>query len=149
MVSVTPPQKVPYDDLDYDGDLVYTYQGHPYTGIAFEDVPGKWYTELSFEDGLQTGWGREWLPSGTLKSESEYRYNVLHGESREFDEDGHLRSRSQYEYGILVSKEDIDPEGQIRYEWKIGKNDSLYQMLIDYRSSAGWPAGPSGNQEDR
>ena len=137
MTSLNPSRKVPYDDLDYDAELTYTYQGHPYTGVAFEDVPGKWYTEIDFKDGMQTGWAREWLPSGALKSEAEYRYNVLHGESREFDDDGHLRSRKQYEYGIRVRQEEIDPEGRVLREWEIGPDDSLYDLLIHYREQEG------------
>lgn len=149
MTSANPSRKVPFDDLDYDGELSYRYQELPYTGIAFEDVPGKWYTEIEFDDGMQTGWSREWLPSGTLKSESEYRYNVLHGESRQFDDEGHLRSRKKYEYGILLRQEDIDPEGRVLREWEISSGDSLYQLLIKYRSSKRWPRSPGDHREGR
>lgn len=149
MTSAKPPRKVPFDELDYDGELSYTYQGHPYTGVSFEDVPGRWYTEIDLEDGMQTGWAREWLPSGALKSEAEYRYNVLHGESRKFDDEGHLRSRGQYEFGILVRQEDIDPEGKVVHEWEIGSDDSLYQLLIKYRSSKGWPGSAGDHREGR
>jgi antitoxin component YwqK of YwqJK toxin-antitoxin module len=102
MNSAGHPVKVPYDDLDYDEELTYEYEGSPCTGVAFEDVPGKWYTEIRFQYGMQTGPAREWTPTGVLKSESEYRNGVLHGESSEFDEGGRLLQRKSYEYGILV-----------------------------------------------
>ena len=134
--------------MDYNGELSYSYQGHPYTGVAFEDVPGKWYTEINFEDGWQAGWAREWLPSGVLKSEAEYRYNILHGETRKFEK-GHLRSREKYEFGILVKREDVDPQGRVVCEWEISADDSLYQLLVKYRSSRGWPDSSSDHLEGR
>jgi hypothetical protein len=83
---------VDHADLDYDGELIFTYEGQPFSGVAYEDVPGKWYSEVTYRAGMQEGPARDWYPSGSLKGESYHHENALHGISREFDETGRLRS---------------------------------------------------------
>jgi antitoxin component YwqK of YwqJK toxin-antitoxin module len=131
--------RVPAEELDYDGDLFYTYKGEAFTGVAYEEVPGKWLSEVSYRDGLQEGAGRDWYPSGTLKSESWYRENALHGFSREYNEDQVKVLEEVYEYGILVRRTRWDDACRMAGTWVIDPDGQSFARLQRYRVQKGWP----------
>jgi MORN repeat variant len=135
------PVRVEDSELDYGPDLVFTFQGQVFTGVAFEDVPGKWYCEVSYRDGMRGGPAREWYSSGVLKSESHYRENAGHGTSREWDESGRLISEETYEYAILVSRKKMDASGRVTESFEISPEHQHYTRLERYRQVKRWPAG--------
>ena len=139
MSDAAAPLRVEHSDLDYDSDLIFTYQGQLFTGVAYEDVPGKWLSEVSYRDGMQEGPARDWYPSGVLKGESHYRENALHGTSREFDESGRLVSEKTYEYGILVSRKELDTSGHVTDSFEITPDHQHYARLERYRQVKRWP----------
>lgn len=132
-------RRVPDSELDYDGELFYTYKGVPFTGVAYEDVPGKWLSEVSYRNGLQDGAGRDWYPSGALKAESWYRENTLHGVSREYNEDQVKIMEEVYEYGILISRTRWDDAGHEIETWKIDPDGPSFVRLQRYRAQKQWP----------
>jgi antitoxin component YwqK of YwqJK toxin-antitoxin module len=127
-------------ELDYDGELFFTYRGESFTGVAYEEVPGKWLSEVSNRDGLQDGVGRDWYPSGMLKSESWYRENTLHGFSREYNEDQVKVSEDAYEYGILIRRTGWDDAGRETDSWTIDPGGPSFARLQRYRAEKRWPA---------
>lgn len=139
MSQETPQLRVPAEALDYDGELLFTYRGEPFTGVAFEDEPGKWLSELSYSDGMQQGPARDWYPSGKLKSESWYRENTLHGFSREYNEDETVVSEDIYEYGIIIRRTRWDDAGIVTDSWHIDPAGDAFARLQRYRAAKGWP----------
>jgi antitoxin component YwqK of YwqJK toxin-antitoxin module len=130
--------RVQFSELDYDGELIYAFGGRPFTGTAYEDVPGKWRSELTYRDGMQEGVARDWYASGVLKEESYFRENVRHGPARSYSADGALISESAYEYGILVSLKHFDHDGKIEKRWVISPDDSTHALLEKYRREKHW-----------
>lgn len=132
-----PLPRVRDDQLDFDEDLIYYYHGSRFTGIGYEDVPGKILSEVSYKNGMQDGPARDWLPSGRLKTESMYRENVLHGHVREFRDDGSLASEKNYEWGVLVSSAEFDEAGRPASTFYITEEDPSYDILQKRRRSFG------------
>jgi antitoxin component YwqK of YwqJK toxin-antitoxin module len=130
--------RVQFSELDYDGELIYTLGGHPFTGIAYEEVPGKWRSELSYRDGMQEGIARDWYDSGVLKEDSYFRENVRHGPWKSYDSDGTLASEEFYEYGIHVSRRTYSSDGEIVDSWAISPASSTYRLLEKYRREKHW-----------
>ena len=139
------PLRVEDSELDYGPDLIFTYQGQLFTGIAYEDVPGKWLSEVCYRDGMQDGPAREWYPSGALRSETYYYENASHGTSREWDESGRLIAEERYEYGILVSRKMLDSSGNVAESFEITPEHQHYARLEHYRQTKRWPTGTSTN----
>jgi hypothetical protein len=132
--------RVPDSELDYDGELFFTYRGEAFTGVAYEEVPGKWLSEVSYRDGVQDGAGRDWYPSGALKGESWHRENTLHGFSREYNEAQVKISEEIYEYGILIRRTRWDDSGHEIDSWTIDPSGSSFARLQRYRAERQWPA---------
>ena len=122
------------DELDITDDLIHIWDGHPFTGTAYEyNDQGKLIAEISFVDGIEHGITREWYPSGQLKEETHLRWSGLHGVSRKWYENGHLKSEAHGEYGILVKNKEWDKDGNLIIEKKIDEQDPLYELLIKRR----------------
>ena len=117
------------DELDYDDELIYTFRGGRFTGIGYEDVPGRGVSEVSYQDGLQDGPARDWYPSGVLKGESIYRRNLLHGHVREFRENGTLILDKEYEYGILVRGVEYNDSGDMISSSSLTEDSPNYSRL--------------------
>src|SRR5260221_2689943 len=100
MTRQSEPQhvRVPDDQLDYDENLIFMYQGERFTGVGYEDVPGRGLEEISYVYGLQEGPAREWYPSGQLRRGTSFCDNALNMNDREDREDGTLESESVYAY---------------------------------------------------
>jgi antitoxin component YwqK of YwqJK toxin-antitoxin module len=130
--------RVPDDQLWYDEELRYYYQGQPFTGIGYDDSPGVGLSEIRYRDGLQDGWSRDWYPDGVLKAETHYYRNVVHGTHREFREDGTLGVEEQYEYGVLASRSIYSASGTEESRFARPENDPAYEQMRRLRAT-GWP----------
>jgi antitoxin component YwqK of YwqJK toxin-antitoxin module len=131
--------RIPDSELEFDNDLTYTANGELFTGIGYEDVPGRGLSEVSYRDGLQDGPARDYYPSGRLKGESHHRENTLHGVSRDFDPEGNLLNESLYEYGILVRSTQWDSSGRVLEEKAIDPDSPNYRLLERHRREKKWP----------
>ena len=119
--------RVPDAELDYDDEQVYRWHGELFTGIGCSDEPVR--SEVTYEDGQQTGPARDFHPSGQVSAESWYHLGTLHGWSRTYAEDGEILSETLYEFGMPVSPSSgsaLDPTHQ--------------SLLERFRASGlGWP----------
>jgi antitoxin component YwqK of YwqJK toxin-antitoxin module len=132
------PKVVPDSELDFDPDLIFTHNGELFTGISYEENPEIGRCEISYRDGMQAGWARDWYPSKVLKSESYYVRGVPHGPSRDFDSSGSLSIESNYEYGIRVLTRHFNSEGQVTATEEIDPNDGAFELLERYRVERRW-----------
>ncbi|WP_250290208.1 hypothetical protein [Frankia sp. CiP1_Cm_nod1] len=130
--------RVPDAELDFDENMVYTHRGALFTGIGYEEVPGRGISEIGYRRGLQERPARDWYPSGKIKGESYFRENVPHGAFREFDEGGNLRFDAVYEYGILVSSVRTDHSGAIIESFEIDSSNSNFLLLERLRREKSW-----------
>jgi antitoxin component YwqK of YwqJK toxin-antitoxin module len=134
-----PKLVVPDSELDFDENLVYRWHGELFTGVGYEDQPGLGRSEVSYRYGAQEGPACDWYPSGSMKCESFFRENVLHGTTREYGKDGTLVKEALYEYGILVEEKARDSHGEMAIRFKISARDKNYNLLERYRQEKGWP----------
>jgi antitoxin component YwqK of YwqJK toxin-antitoxin module len=132
-----PVLRIRDDELDFDESIIYHYKGRRFTGSAYDDMPGGGISEVSYENGVQQGPARDWLPSGKLKGESFFRRNVLHGCAKEFREDGSLISEKNYEWGILVSSAEYDEAGSVAASFDLPEEGEAYVNLQRMRSLYG------------
>jgi len=126
--------RVPAEELDFDDDQIFHYQGTPFTGVAYEDEPDGGGSETAYVDGLQEGTARAWYPSGALRSEAPYYRGVGHGRHRGFREDGTLESEKDYEYGILVEASVFDASGDVVERFELSKDNPNFALLERYRT---------------
>jgi antitoxin component YwqK of YwqJK toxin-antitoxin module len=127
--------RVPLEQLDFDDEQNYLYEGIPFTGVAYEgesDEEGR--TETTYADGVQAGLSREWYPSGSLKVQETFDRGVLHGEQRMFREDGSVAAVRQFELGILVRSVDLDELGAVAVRFELDENSPNYRLLQKLRS---------------
>lgn len=139
MTQDKPELIVPDSELDFDEDLTYRWRGELFTGVGYEDIPGRGRSEVSYRYGTQEGPARDWYPSGTLKGESFFRENVQHGARREYDQGGVLIKESFYEYGILVREKERDACGEMIAKSILSPGDKNHELLERYRREKGWP----------
>jgi hypothetical protein len=129
--------RVPDSELDFDEDSFCTHNGVPFTGVGYEDVPGRGLSEVTYRDGFQEGPARDWFPSGALKAESYFKDNVYHGPSREFDEEGRSVLEEFYEYGILVESVRKDSSGKVTDAFVLDPDNPNFALLERYRRTKG------------
>lgn len=122
-------QRVPSDLLDFD-NYVYSLQGNPFTGIAFEkrDDDTMW-SEQTFNLGLPDGPSRSWYPSGKLESETNYKLGLAHGSDREWYPDGRPRSEAFYELGIRLESKKWAPDGKLTEYFRLDPLSSDFREL--------------------
>lgn len=125
--------------LDYGSDLVFTLEGEPFTGIAFEESAALGRSEVSYRRGVQDGPARDWYPSGVLKGESHFVDGVLHGASTEFDEVGRLVAEAHHEYGICTVARRFGPNGSLIATEELDPASEAVRLLGRLRSEHGWP----------
>jgi antitoxin component YwqK of YwqJK toxin-antitoxin module len=123
--------------LDYDEELNYTYEGKPFTGVGYDEVPGFGISEISYSGGFQEGSARDWYPSGKLKSETFYKANMRHGSNREFREDGNVVLEEQYEYGVLVRSVRRGDGGKVVADFEISEGSPGWDELRSRRQRFG------------
>ena len=129
--------RVPDELLDYNEELIYTYEGERFTGIGYADVPGHGLSEISYVDGAQDGPARDWYPSGQLKYEANYRLNARHGSTKQFREDGSLISEAIYDNGVLVRSDTLDIDGNVVDHYKISQSNPNFAQLRPSREQDG------------
>ena len=78
-------------------------------------------------------------PSGTLKSESWYRENMLHGLSREYSEDQVKVLEEAYEYGILNRPTWWEDAGRETKRWAMDPAGPSFARLQRYGAEKRWP----------
>ena len=129
--------RVPDEEIEYDGNLVYTYKGVRFTGIGYQQT-SHGLSEIAYVDGAQEGWARDWSPAGVLRGETLYRENAHHGWDRDFDEAENLVQGRLYEYGILTRcwsrRRRID-----RRAVSDQRDGPDVQPVAKYRSERSWP----------
>lgn len=129
---------VPDAELEYDSDLVFTKNGEPFTGTAFEGSPTLGRSEVAYCEGRQEGTARDWYPSGGLKSEATYRSNVQHGRAAEYDEAGRLVRDAWYEYGILARSATYDENANVIEAFNLDMDGTTGRRLSRMRRGHGW-----------
>lgn len=129
--------RVPDALLDYDAELIYTYNGQRFTGVGYEEEPERGLSEISYVDGVQEGPSRDWYPSGQLKGETIYKDNVRHGHNREFREDGTLSLEEIYEHGVLVRSATFDENGNMVERFELSRDSPNFARLQRLRKQFG------------
>lgn len=134
-------KRVPDVELEYDEDLVYYYEGEPFTGVAFsDDSTGR--SEVQLVNGLQDGPARDWCENGALKVEENYRENVKHGQVKEYFPDGRLKVDAVYEYGVLMWSTEYDNEGNVIASHEVQPGSTEHQLYLRMKDTLKWsPAG--------
>jgi len=123
--------RVQFDDLTVEDDQSLSYQGIPFTGVAYEaNDNGVVISESSYENGLQKGVTREWNSSGRILTESYFDQGSKHGISKRWHENGQLESEAEYIYSIKVRERDWDRQGRLLRDWNLPENDEQ-RALID------------------
>jgi len=100
--------RVNFDDLenkgtDSGGDIIYYYNGSPFTGIIEEYIHGVLVGESEFTAGHRGGGQRDYYPNGQLAEEYYIHFNKLEGSYKRWDESGSLISQSTYLQGNKIS----------------------------------------------
>jgi hypothetical protein len=108
--------KVDFDLLgeseDAHADL--TYDGRPFTGIAYEkDAMGRFISLSGYQNGKPCGPLRTWYPSGQIEQEQYYRGGALHGPWREWYPNGQPRVDAYYEHGHLLRSKRWGEDGTL------------------------------------
>ncbi len=132
-----PTARVPDALLDFDENIVFTYKGQLFTGIAYEDDPVHGLSEISYVDGLQEDPARDWYPSGQLKAEVMFHANSRHGHDREYREDGTLAAETIYEHGVRVSSRTLADDGRVMDRWDISEGSPNFARLQRLRAQYG------------
>ena len=95
--------RIDADHINFNPDYSYTFNGIPFTGIAYElDSDGVLISEMEFANGTRNGSWKSFYASGQLESATEYNNNTIHGFDREWDVHGQLTVEAEYEYGICT-----------------------------------------------
>lgn len=136
------PKVVPDSELEYDSDLIFTHEGEIFTGVGFEETPETGRQEISYRDGMQDGWTREWYPSKVLRDEAHYIQGVSHGLTREFDPAGNLIKETSHEYGIRILTREFDSSGQVIAIEELDPHDGAARYLERLRIERNWGPPP-------
>jgi antitoxin component YwqK of YwqJK toxin-antitoxin module len=132
--------RVNVSEIEFNDDYSYTYQGEPFTGIAFELGPGGELTsEMTFVGGVKEGPVREWFPSGAKLSERNLHYGALHGVGMEWFETGKPMKRTVHELGVLLESDEWNEEGAVVDAYRLSETDANFKILQRLRL-AKWQA---------
>lgn len=141
--------RVPFDELDITDNLIVLWKDKPFTGIGYDlNADGKLWSEMTYVNGLQEGFSKEWSTSGTLIVEEQWKRGNLHGFVHEWFENSKLKSKAVREFGILVSKKEWDSEGHLTLTFQITEKDLEYDVLVAYRRKYGEEWGKVGSISD-
>ena len=99
---------VSFDDVqqmgtDSGGDIIYYYQGQPFTGNIQEFINGVLIGESEFTDGHRGGIQRDYYPNGQIMEEFTIRFNKMEGVFTQWDEKGNMTSQTIWQNGIQIS----------------------------------------------
>ena len=89
--------RVNIDNLDFNDDLQYFYDGEPFTGETVETAPtGEVIALTTFRDGIEHGPQRGWYRDGSKKSEVTAVNGLAVGTAREWHPNGQLAEESEF-----------------------------------------------------
>ncbi len=121
-------KRVHFDDLHED--QLATFEGVPFTGIAFAESDEQRLTdEVEFRNGLQDGVARDWYANGQLRSEGRFRKGARHGPYAEWYETGAPKRQANYELGVLLKETAWDQAGAVERQYAIDPASSTYRIL--------------------
>jgi antitoxin component YwqK of YwqJK toxin-antitoxin module len=127
-------KRVSIEEIDHNDDYSYTYQGTPFTGVAYERGPaGQLVSEMTFAKGIQEGPARGWYPSGSKLAEENYHQGSLDGAGTEWFEDGKLKQRTLHELGICIESDMWDEQGTLISTYRLTEEDPNHRMLKAFR----------------
>jgi hypothetical protein len=120
--------RVSYEDLDYDG-AVSTFEGKPFTGVAFEEDEDGSLAEDQFAEGLASGLSRKWSLQRQLIEERQLLGGALHGTVREWSTHGLLLRHATYESGICLTDRRWNEAGELINDYQLPA-DHPYQNTL-------------------
>lgn len=122
--------RIQFDDLTVEDDQSLSYQGKPFTGIAYEtNSAGIVVSEAAYDNGLQAGVTHEWDHSGRLLSETHFAQGSKHGTAKQWHNNGQLESESEYSYSIKTRERVWDPQGRLLRDWTLPEHDEQRAMI--------------------
>jgi antitoxin component YwqK of YwqJK toxin-antitoxin module len=124
-------------DIEYTGGPIVTFEGKPFTGIAYEIAnDGHLISEITYIEGIQNGPDISWHFNGKLESEGENKWNRPHGFFKEWYESGQLKMEGLTELGYVIWRKQYDEEGNLTSEYKIENRPDQLRSLDADRSWA-------------
>ena len=124
------------DDLSYEPDARYHYNGQWFSGWALTAEDPRATEEQEFRDGFRWGPARVHLASGLLIQEVHFRMDLKHGRERMWYRTDQLRYEAEHEHGILISEKEWDENGVLTKEFNRPNVDA---DLAEMRSLYGTP----------
>ena len=131
-------QRVEYDDLDFDGMDFCTWNGMPFTGVAYELWPdGSPRAEQHYQEGREHGPGMEWYADGKRAESGEYRFGSGHGIQRKWWPNGMLKSQVTARFGQEVARKEWDERGTLTHESTLDPDSAAYKRLLEIEAREG------------
>ncbi|HET7077925.1 MAG TPA: hypothetical protein VFM49_10800 [Chloroflexia bacterium] len=125
--------RVPFDNLDFDGNEFAFWEGKLLTGVAYDLQPnGRVWSEVEYIDGYEEGIGRTWYPSGQLQDETTYHHGAKAGPERQWFENGKLKRETIFEHSIRVKERIWDEAGNLIRDFTIDEQHPSYARLQRY-----------------
>jgi hypothetical protein len=134
--------RVRSEQLDYNEDGLYCYEGKPFTGIEVFEKNGWLQGEHELRQGVKWGRQRSWHRPGVPEEEAECAWGGYHGSVRKWHWNGQLALEGDYEHGIRVRAKEWDEEGKLTDDYTIQPTDSWCDTLQMYRCFYGDPRRP-------
>lgn len=88
--------------VDSGGEIMFSYQGEPLTGLIQEHINGILVEESEYLNGHLGGIQREYYDTGQIKEEYTIQFNRFEGSFKEWDESGNLTSVTMWENGKQI-----------------------------------------------
>ena len=121
-------------DIEFNDDYSYRHRGVLFTGVAYEcRRDGTLVSEMTFVDGIKEGESREWYPTGNKRTETNYKYNTLHGLGMEWFETGGQKRRTIHELGVLIESDEWDEDGNPVSSYRLTETHPNYEVLRKLR----------------
>lgn len=108
------------DELVFDEHGRATWDGKPFTGVAWESPSGDMFmSEVQYQDGLDHGVSVDWYEEGRMASRQMNRYATKHGTEEEWYRDGTRRLFATWDNGVRVKLARWDAAGALVEEWEL------------------------------
>jgi len=133
-------ERVNADDLDTEftegGSLIYTWDGRPFTGVAFElNRDGNLVNETSYVDGIEDGVKKNWYANGQIKSISDIKWNRGHGNFTHWHENGEKKYEGVSELGHVLKKKEWTQSGELIDDYHIETDpEELDSLEVDRKT---------------
>lgn len=105
--------RINIDDTDIGDDLIYRYQGEPFTGELVEtNRTGQIITLITLVEGRRHGPELSWFPTGQLETETILEHGRPIGTSRAWHSNGQLADERVFdEQGRVVESRRWNEDG--------------------------------------